>query len=66
MNHPAARTLTALAVVGAVATGGTACGVSSQDRPQPVERTSVPPVPVFPSVATETRYTATPTIPDRE
>jgi len=62
MNHPAARKLAALTVLAPLATGAIACGVSSQDRPKPVERTSVQQEPAIPSVATEPEFTSrTPT-----
>jgi hypothetical protein len=55
------RRVLGIAVVLAVL-GAAGCGVSSQDRPQPIEKTSIRQPPAPPSVDTEPAST-TPTTP---
>ena len=54
MTRPAVVVLAGLLVLSAGA-----CGVSGQDRPRPVERTSIQQAPGLPSVATRPRDTST-------
>lgn len=58
MTHRAGAVLVALTVIGV-----TACGVNSQDRPRPIEHTSILQAPTLPTVATRPRYTPTSPIP---